>query len=229
MVFRQGQLKGQVYNIEHPTSCFYNLTKPLTRQDLLPYQVYVPWSWEAKPTRIAAADGVEQPRSCKEAKDFDEIPTFSAVYDHSCNPDSTFLLVAMYKSICVCGCQWGVYASTWPIKKKKLSLLTHFGTQTCHWSEKLSYKSNIKQIPNVHEQKSFPFTMLHCQSLFKTAKFVFGNYRQVMSLLLSLLTEPLQPDSRRRAFWENPRETLQKENRSTTISRQQFSTISAIF
>ena len=33
MVFRQGQLKGQVYNIEHPTSCFYNLTKPLTRQD----------------------------------------------------------------------------------------------------------------------------------------------------------------------------------------------------
>jgi len=119
MVFRQGQLKGQVYNIEHPTSCFYNLTKPLTRQDLLPYQVYVPWSWEAKPTRIAAADGVEQPRSCKEAKDFDEIPTFSAVYDHSCNPDSTFLLVAMYKSICVCGCQWGVYASTWPIKKKK--------------------------------------------------------------------------------------------------------------
>ena len=119
MVFRQGQLKGQVYNIEHLTSSFYNLTKPLTRQDLLPYQVYVPWSWEAKPTRIAAADGVEQPRSCKEAKDFDEIPTFSAVYDHSCNPDSTFLLVAMYKSICVCGCQWGVYASTWPIKKKK--------------------------------------------------------------------------------------------------------------
>ena len=122
MVFRQGQLKGQVYNIEHPTSCFYNLTKPLTRQDLLPYQVYVPWSWEAKPTRIAAADGVEQPRSCKEAKDFDEIPTFSAVYDHSCNPDSTFLLVAMYKSICVCGCQWGVYASTWPIKKKNKTI-----------------------------------------------------------------------------------------------------------
>ena len=125
MVFRQGQLKGQVYNIEHPTSCFYNLTKPLTRQDLLPYQVYVPWSWEAKPTRIAAADDVEQPRSCKEAKDFDEIPTVSAVYGHSCNPDSTFLLVAMYKSICVCGCQWGVYATTWPIKKKKAISLQH--------------------------------------------------------------------------------------------------------
>ena len=44
---------------------------------------------------------------------------FSAVYDHSCNLDSTFLLVAMYKSICICGCQWGVYASTWPIKEKK--------------------------------------------------------------------------------------------------------------
>ena len=74
-------------------------------------------------TLLVAADGVEQPRSCKEAKDFDEIPTFSAVYDHSCNPDSTFLLVAMYKSICVCGCQWGVYASTWPIKKNKKNII----------------------------------------------------------------------------------------------------------
>merc|ERR1712110_660020 len=48
---------------------------------------------------------------------------FSAVQDHSCNLDSTFLLVAMYKSICICGCQWGVYASTWPIKKKKKMII----------------------------------------------------------------------------------------------------------
>ena len=67
--------------------------------------------------------------------------------------------------------------------------------------------------------------MIHCRSLFKTAKFVFGNYRQVMSLLLSLLTEPLQPDSRRRAFWENPRETLQKEEKHNNIPPTIFNNI----
>ena len=118
MVFRQGQLKGQVYNIEHPTSCFYNLTKPLTRQDLLPYQVYVPWSWEAKPTRIAAAEEVEQPRRCTKAKDIDERKTCYLLLATHENPTvyspgrNVQVPIRVWLPAVEC-------AAAWPIKKTK--------------------------------------------------------------------------------------------------------------
>merc|ERR1712141_629095 len=54
------------------------------------------------------------PEAARKPRTLMKYQPFLLFIDHSCNPDSTFLLVAMYKSLCVCGCQWGVYASTWP-------------------------------------------------------------------------------------------------------------------
>ena len=71
------------------------------------------------PPELPQQTASSNPEAARKPRTTMKYQPFSAVYDHSCNPDSTFLLVAMYKSICICGCQWGVYASTWPIKKKK--------------------------------------------------------------------------------------------------------------
>merc|ERR1712024_416946 len=75
------------------------------------------------PPELPQQTASSNPEAARKPRTLMKYQPFSAVYDHSCNPDSTFLLVAMYKSICICGCQWGVYASAWPIKKKKTNLL----------------------------------------------------------------------------------------------------------
>merc|ERR1711936_1291546 len=71
------------------------------------------------PPELSQQTVSSNPEAARKPRTTMKYQPFSAVYDHSCNLDSTFLLVAMYKSICICGCQWGVYASTWKKKKKK--------------------------------------------------------------------------------------------------------------
>ena len=88
------------------------------------------------PPELSQQTVSSNPEAARKPRTTMKYQPFSAVYDHSCNLDSTFLLVAMYKSICICGCQWGVYASTWPIKKKKqytrILSHTHTATHTTH-------------------------------------------------------------------------------------------------
>ena len=120
----KGNIKGQVYIIERFHLAFYNLTKPLTRQDCSHtrcntlYEDLVRRSPPELPQQRKSSnhDAAQKPRTSMKEK-----PVIC--FWPPMKTRQYILLVVMYKSLFVCGCQWWFVPPLGQYKKKILQYI----------------------------------------------------------------------------------------------------------